>query len=390
MKIAYYNNRFPPSYGGTEVHLHLLTKLLNTKSVETTVFTTNYLNSDGYSLVPHNKPATNKEYIIRVNAIRLFGKDALTIPFGLLSYIKEINQHDIFHYYTYGYLSSILIAILKALSVINIPVIFQPHYAPNNTYPRFFSWLYYSLFGILLTRSAAAVVLLTQTYEKFFKKLGAKLIVHIPPAIPELLNTNPHISEELNEELGIPTTAKVILSLSRLTKGKGNHLLIDAISELKAKKNIPVHLIIAGQGGELENLREQAKILKVGDLVHFVSPVSHEQKGYLYKYANAFALVSYSAESFGITLVEAMRSGLPILASNYGAIPAVLANYPNKIVISDLSKESIASGIAQTVDKNKLSTKETQQTVEPFVVETIIEKHLSLYRKILDNERNNK
>lgn len=107
---------------------------------------------------------------------------------------------------------------------------------------------------------------------------------------------------------------KTIVFVGRLDKRKGTDLLIKAFALLK--QEMPdTHLIIAGSGDRLYNLKQLVKTLGVAD-VQFVGFVSDQEKRRLMGNADLVCSPAMYGESFGIVLTEAMAMGTPLIAGN--------------------------------------------------------------------------
>lgn len=382
MRILFYNNRFKPSFGGTETHLALLSEQLSQKGNTVSILTTKFVNTSGYEKFATNTVIESPVKVFRLFSIRLFGKDALTIPLGILSKLSFINSFDLFHMYTYGYLSTALIALLKWLKLIKIPIIFQPHYAPNNTYGQGLEKFYTMLFGRLIVKASSRIILLTPTFQHYFENLGASHFTIIPPAIKTLALATEEECNAERESLGIPRNSNVMFSISRLTKGKGLDILINGFAAATSLSE--THLIIAGQGSEYENLKKLITELGISHRIHLLTQISDQRKSLLYNVSTSFVLISYSAESFGITLVEAMQFGLPILASNIGAIPYVLKDYDNKVVVNPSNANEVIRGIVSVNERNKILNARSMQEYSPV---EIAQTHEKLYSDILSDNR---
>ncbi len=96
------------------------------------------------------------------------------------------------------------------------------------------------------------------------------------------------------------------LALNRLMRGKGTEIIVEACTRL----NLP--LKVAGSGWELENLKKIA-----GKNVEFLGAVTEEEKIKLLAGAKAL-IVATEQEDFGITPVEAMAAGTPVIAAKSG------------------------------------------------------------------------
>jgi len=114
---------------------------------------------------------------------------------------------------------------------------------------------------------------------------------------------------------GIDADAVTLVSIGRLVGLKGLRVVIEAMATLPG-----VHFIIAGDGPEQPRLQAQAAALGVAARVHFAGRVAHSDLPRLLADADIFVQPSVSEESFGISLVEAMACGLPVLASRLGGM----------------------------------------------------------------------
>jgi glycosyltransferase involved in cell wall biosynthesis len=106
---------------------------------------------------------------------------------------------------------------------------------------------------------------------------------------------------------------------ARLVPLKGIIYLIEAIARLRAE--FPVRLEIAGEGPERPALEEEVARLALDEAVEFLGWRSDLEK--LFSVWDVFALPSLE-EGFGITALEAMAAGLPVVATDVGGLPEVV------------------------------------------------------------------
>lgn len=125
----------------------------------------------------------------------------------------------------------------------------------------------------------------------------------------------PKNDPELNalyEKYTLKRTDFHILSLGRLSEEKSVDLIIKELPVLVTK--IPnVKLLIVGDGPYREKLEELASKLNLNDYILFVGRIPHEHVNLYYNLANVFISAS-KTETQGLTIIEAMAAGLPVIA----------------------------------------------------------------------------
>lgn len=105
------------------------------------------------------------------------------------------------------------------------------------------------------------------------------------------------------------------LSVGSLNYNKGFDLLIEAFSKADFNKNI--HLNIIGEGPEYKNLQQQIDKLELNDQIKLLGFSNRTSIFKLMKKSDVFVLASRS-ETFGVVYIEAMLSGLPVIAAASG------------------------------------------------------------------------
>ena len=128
--------------------------------------------------------------------------------------------------------------------------------------------------------------------------------------IPNFIN----LSEYQNIKKSPKTDTKKILFIGRLETRKGVKYLLDAFHIL-SKKYDNLELLIAGDGPKRKILEELTKDLNLQN-VSFLGKISSNKKVNLFGSADLFCSPAIFGESFGIVLLEAMASGLPIVCGD--------------------------------------------------------------------------
>jgi len=135
-----------------------------------------------------------------------------------------------------------------------------------------------------------------------------------------------------------------LLYVGRLSVEKGLRYLIEAVS-ICAKQGIPIHLTLVGDGEERGQLEFLTVTYGIQDQVHFTGfvPLGDELRSY-YRQANVFVLPSLS-EGVPKVLIEAMASGLHIIATQVGGIPTLIEDGVNGRLVEPRSAVAIAEAI---------------------------------------------
>jgi glycosyltransferase involved in cell wall biosynthesis len=125
------------------------------------------------------------------------------------------------------------------------------------------------------------------------------------------------------ERLGVPEGAPLALSVGRMATKKGYPVLFAALDELLARSP-ELRLVLAGGGDRLEEWRRSTERHRAR--VHFPGPVMHDQLPDLYRAADLFVLPAVhdrrgNVDGLPNVILEAMASGLPVVASAISGIP---------------------------------------------------------------------
>ena len=136
---------------------------------------------------------------------------------------------------------------------------------------------------------------------------------------------------------------RVVLSAGRLSEPKNYENALEAIALLK---DLRFEYRIAGVGPLEQDLKQQASELGISDKVRFLGFVSDLKK--LYLEADLF-LIPSRWEGFGLSAVEAMNSGLPVIASDVEGLNDVVDTTCG-LLVDPNDPQSIADAIRQLVE----------------------------------------
>lgn len=156
---------------------------------------------------------------------------------------------------------------------------------------------------------------------------------------------------------------KVILFVGRLAEKKGTAYLIQAMQHVDAL------LVIAGSGPLETECKELVDKLHLEDKVRFLGPMPHTELRTVYASADIFSAPSVTAkngdvEGFGLVILEAMSSGLPVVASNSGGITDIIRDGENGLLAEERNFKQIADCINRLIKSEVLYKKLSQASLE--------------------------
>jgi L-malate glycosyltransferase len=143
----------------------------------------------------------------------------------------------------------------------------------------------------------------------------------------------------------------IVLYSGRLLAMKGLSTLIRSMKEVLIKHDI--YFVFAGSG----NIKQwEAQLKGVPKRNYsFLSYVEYEKMHALYAKSDIFVLPSYT-ESFPLTILEAMASGVPAVASKVGGIPEMIDDGVDGILVEPGNSEQLAEGIVNLLTSKALRT----------------------------------
>jgi D-inositol-3-phosphate glycosyltransferase len=158
--------------------------------------------------------------------------------------------------------------------------------------------------------------------------------------------------------LGLPPDGPVILQLGRMVPRKGVDTIIRAFSMVRRRYGIPAKLLVVGgdeAGPERGRLESIAREEGICDQVIFAGRCGRESLRWYYSAADLFASTPWY-EPFGITPVEAMACGTPVIGSNVGGIKFTVRDGETGYLVPPKSPDVVAEKIAYLLGNPKVLT----------------------------------
>ena len=290
MKILHvYKRNKPYSYGGIE---ETIDTIVNSKN---NIYGTLAIGSS-------NRYTSNRQI-----KYYLF-KESFSIrscPFSLslfLSFKKIINSYDLIHYH-YPWPFMDLLHFLFASK--KIPYLVTYHSIIEKQ--KFLKIIYKPLEQWFL-KNAKVVIFTSQNYFEFYRKLNPTIISK-SKIIPLGINQKPIIKSFAKPF----TSKKYFIFIGQHRSYKGIELLISAMSKLPK-----INLLIIGSGALYNRHYNLSKKLKLKN-IRFEKNCDDVKKIFFLQNSLALILPSTSpTEAFGISIIEAMSQGVPVISTNLG------------------------------------------------------------------------
>lgn len=186
----------------------------------------------------------------------------------------------------------------------------------------------------------------------------------------------------IREDLGIKKDDMAVLYLGRLSKEKSVDFLIKVFA--KVSKEIPnAYLLIAGDGPEKKALENLVKKLNLTHKIIFLGLIDFKDVPSVYKEADVFVFASQT-ETQGMVVLEAMASGLPVLAAKDRVFQDVIESGQDGFLIEKNEDKFSKTLINLLKDENlrKLISQNAIKKAGKFSLEEIAGKFDTLYKSL--------
>lgn len=149
------------------------------------------------------------------------------------------------------------------------------------------------------------------------------------------------------------TKRRVVVTVANLRRGKGLETLLGAAA-LVLRHHADARFKVVGDGALRASLEAQAAALGISGHVEFLG--SQEDIGRILQGCDIFACPSHM-EAFPNVVMEAMAAGLPVVASDVGGIPELIADGRSGVLVPPGAAEPLAAGIVRLMDDSDLATR---------------------------------
>jgi len=234
----------------------------------------------------------------------------------ILRLVRDINPTAIRAYDSLlpGYLAVYCGKKLNVPSIISLHADFDEEREYNKQFGLMKYWKFYfysKMFEKASLQGADKVMCVTEFLTNYAKKYGVK------PEKVEVIYNRVDTSRFCRIGTLLPNDPAKVICVGRQNKQKNQQCLIRAI------QNLPIELLLIGDGDQHESLIALAKELGIENKVQFIKSIPHSQIHEYYAKSDIFAIAT-DHEGMCIPLVEAMASALPVVVTNKEPLPEVV------------------------------------------------------------------
>jgi glycosyltransferase involved in cell wall biosynthesis len=197
-------------------------------------------------------------------------------------------------------------------------------------------WLFEMIFFSLCNNYVFLSIYFKNLFlEKYYKNINFKIVPYSVVELPKK-----EIRNENRDEFKM-------LCVRRLQKRMGIDTLIKSCALITSSK---FSLKIVGTGPESIDLKKLITELKLNDKIQLVGRLEdHELKQELLD-SNISIMPTRSLEGFGISIIDSLILGTPVVAFPVGGIPEILTNLSNDLIVNDQTVEGLARKISNIIE----------------------------------------
>lgn len=383
MKIGFFTDSYLPVEHGVEVSIETFRKDLEKSGHQVFIY------------APYTPGYKDKnKNVFRLKSIRVIEKPEIrfALPMVQDGELKKLVDFklDVVHAHTPFSLGLLAKFIAKRQK---IPFVYTHH----TDYPEY-SKAYFKgkkilpraaeLYSKWFSNMADAVIAPSFKIKKVLENYGVKKPIYVLPTGIDLklfkkTEKSEKTAESLRKKLNVGENEKLLIFVGRLGREKNVDFLIKAFSEISEKRK-DVKFLIAGEGPFAEQYKTAAKNLGLGNVI-FSGAVPHEKLPAYYQVADLFVFASLT-ETQGIVILEAMASGLPIIALKDAAFKGIVSDGENGFLIPPKSAPKIfAEKTLKILNDGALRGKFLRMSAEiakNFSKEKQAEKLIDIYEKL--------
>lgn len=343
MNIGLFTETYYPEINGVATSVYMLKNELEKLGHNVYVFTTTTPNAPE---IEHNVFRVPSLPCILITERRV----GLFYQHSLATVIKKLNL-DVIHTHTEFSLGIFGRIMAKEL---NLPIVHTYHtiYEDYTHYITKIKVLdgrakaFMRVFSKVCCNTVEEVIVPTEKTKELLERYDVHQKINVVPTGIDLHKFSPDLYKkeeiiELRKQYGIQEDEKVLLYLGRISPEKNIKEILLAMPEYM-QKHEDVKFVIVGSGPDKENLEKMVAQMGLEQRVIFTGPQPWDVVGSFYQMGDVFVSGSNS-ETQGLTYIEAMAAGLPVVAKEDPCLENILEQGFNGYTFT--TKEELINGL---------------------------------------------
>ena len=252
------------------------------------------------------------------------------------------------------------------------------------------NWLLYYPVEKWLSRYTDVLITINKEDYMRAKKFAAEKVLYIPGVGVDLKKFQTSNEEHekkhkwLCSEYDIPQDAMILLSVGEVNKNKNHKVVIEALGKLKCKN---IYYVICGRGPLTKEYKLLIQKLNLGKQVILAGYRTDVVE--FYKAADVFVFPSFR-EGLPVSVMEAMASGLPIIATRIRGSSDIVKECVNGILLNPDDVDGFANAIDRFTDTNmikKISSKNAEEA-KKYDLSMVVRLYKRAYLSVGDEKCN--
>ena len=328
-------------------------KMFQEQGWETWVCSRNYFDNPKDCVIPHC------DHYIDIPFERNPLNPGNVKAYRMLRKIVEKEQFDLIYCHTPV---GAMLARLAGISARKkgTKVIYMAHGFHFYSGAPFLNWILYYPVEKFLSRFTDGLITINQEDYRRAQKFHAGKTILIPGVGIDLdkFQKKEPTRQEIRNKLGIPERKIILMSVGELTKRKNHMAVIEALACLK---EYDILYVVCGDGPMKARLRARAEELGVRERVKLLG--FRKDIAELHKMADIFVFPSLQ-EGLPVALMEAMASGLPIVASRIRGNEDLIQNNRGGYLVKAQDSKQLAEAISKMIKNPEQRDKMEKRNLE--------------------------
>lgn len=302
-----------------------------------------------------------------------FGKGTVYNPLHIFRILPFLKRYDLLHVHLFPALY--WTALAKFISFSKTPLLFTEHNTSNRRRGNFFFKL---LDKIVYGRYRRIITISSEVDAAIKQHLG------FDPNRFEFIQNGAPVAEiaaaqpASRQEFSIPKEDKVLIQVSSFTRQKDQPTLIKSMAYLENTT-----LLLVGEGPLMEECRQLVIELKLVDRVRFLG--IRMDVPALLKMADIVVLSTHF-EGLSLASIEALASGRPLVAAEAPGLTPIVKDAGLLFPIGDVEKlAEMITALFNSEGEYREVARKCVERAQQFSIEKMIDKHMKLYQKLIQN-----